>query len=155
MNYFNVESVGYCLCFSRCLSSSEIYKKLLVNNVRIVYTYICCSRILGGQNTSASLRKILADALQALPHDDRTKQRSGVEVFTVSLRQCSRTADRVPNAAPSILFSLPTRCTTAGEKMVADVAMYKNIPALKSEVVIVSINAITKKLHFYILFTYN
>jgi len=62
MNYFI--GMPLPLFLSLFISSGEAYRKLLVNNARIVYTYIRCSRILGGQNTSASLRKILADALQ-------------------------------------------------------------------------------------------
>lgn len=131
-----------------------------MSNVRIVYTYIRCSRILGGQNTSASLRKILADALQALPRDDRTKQRSGVEVFTVSLRQCSRTADRVPNVTPSIPFSLSRNVQQMEKKwspvLLSDCHLRKYIGSqiLSSHqytYVDLQYLRFTKKLHFYIL----
>lgn len=77
MNYFNRGIRGCYLGASRCRLSGEwgLQGNFLVNNARIVYTYIRCSRILGGQNTSASLRKILADALQAtLPRDERNNE---------------------------------------------------------------------------------
>lgn len=65
MNYFGIRGVTSALSFFFLFIVREFTGTLLVNNVRIVYTYIRCSRVLGGQNTSAGLRKILADALQA------------------------------------------------------------------------------------------
>lgn len=123
-------------------------------------------RILGGQNTSASLRKILADALQALPRDDRTKQRSGVwsiygqvETMLTHRGPCPRRCSLNSLLATDEVYD---RWRKNGPWCCFPVAIYKNIMALKSKVAckvsvvaIVGINAITKKLHYYTLFIYD